>query len=155
MDGSGVCNTGVSTIGSQGFATDGAWHVDLTSGTSTAKITWDRTRIRPNVMIEKWPDSGVSPQMEENGIRADCPTGTTYFMCNMAAEVAGASTFVVVGGVSGAYEGYQDVVANETWEFDDSFAAPPPASKVIIPPKLIINTVWIDDAVYAIGVVYG
>ena len=129
--------SGASTIGIAGFATDGAWHLDLTSGTSEGKITWDTTRIMPNVVVEKWSNSGVSPEMEENGIRSDYNTGITYFMCNMAAEIAGISNFILVGGVTDVYDGYQDVAASETWEFDDSFAAPAAPSRV--PTQMLIT----------------
>jgi len=42
------------SIGLSGFATDGAWHIEPDAN-NNAKITWDRTRYRPNVVIHDWP----------------------------------------------------------------------------------------------------
>jgi len=51
----------VKSIGYSGFASDGAWHVSPDAN-NNAKITWDRTRYRPGVVIHDWPFlSGSTP----------------------------------------------------------------------------------------------
>jgi len=40
------------SISDGGFATDGAWHIDQ-DASDEAKITWDRTRHNPNVVLHK------------------------------------------------------------------------------------------------------
>jgi len=49
------------SIGTSGFASDGAWHIEPDSN-NNAKIDWDRDRIAPAVVIHDWPFmSGSTP----------------------------------------------------------------------------------------------